>query len=834
MKRLFPIFIILTLLLCISTVSASENNTNTDTTQKVVDNTVNSNTYTTIEDIKTQSSESKYSKTAKDATKQVKTVEDTKTLKTQETHKIQSISSNKTLKTANVKYSKIYVSTTGKDSNAGTQNAPKATIKNALKSVTNKGTIYLNKGTYYENKIYINKTVAIVGSDTKGTILNGKGSHVFTIASNIKVKFEKFTITNASDKQGGAIYNKGYLKLQTMKISNSRATYGGAIYNKNELIGIKTSFSSNKATHGGAIYNTDSASMVNCTYNKNQATNIGGVIYSTGKITLQGNNLTQNYGSAIYLAKNKQNNKITNTQFISNNGVLGGAIYNDGQINIKKSTFQSNKATKNGGAIYNKNIYNSRNSKYIQNTAKINGGAIYTTNNIYINSNTFTSNNATGNGGAIYNTATLNAKSTTLQSNRAQKGGAIYSANGKVNINNSILLNNNNVDIYAFKGSTTANYNWWGTNSMPSSQRKVNVVTKNWIYFKISSPSSKYINEVCEITTTFNKVYNGKTLTDYNTKLLPALPVKLTVNGGGINKIYNYNVAGTKKISLKFTKEGVVNFKTYTPNITVNAATTIKSKITEGPVTGVFLKMNTDIDTNTVKKWVNAGVTDVYVQAKASTNDVVQLKKVISLCKNTNIRVHAWVICFKTSNGFNIGSSQQTLIKNFVAKVVKIPGVDGVCLDYARYSGTNPSIVNPNIVTNFVKQINNIVKSHNKQQKVSMCVFAEKSGSKTYYGQDYAALSPYVDVMMPMAYRYDYNAGQNWLKSVTNYVVKEAKYSKVVTILQTYIEKGGSYPKLPVSSLKSDAKVAMSGGSYGYALFREGLISSFPPAAKNL
>ena len=56
MKRLFPIFIILTLLLCISTVSASENNTNTDTTQKVVDNTVNSNTYTTIEDIKTQSS----------------------------------------------------------------------------------------------------------------------------------------------------------------------------------------------------------------------------------------------------------------------------------------------------------------------------------------------------------------------------------------------------------------------------------------------------------------------------------------------------------------------------------------------------------------------------------------------------------------------------------------------------------------------------------------------------------------------------------------------------------------------------------------------------------
>ncbi|PAV07162.1 hypothetical protein [Methanosphaera cuniculi] len=83
-----------------------------------------------------------------------------------------------------------------------------------------------------------------------------------------------------------------------------------------------------------------------------------------------------------------------------------------------------------------------------------------------------------------------------------------------------------------------------------------------------------------------------------------------------------------------------------------------------------------------------------------------------------------------------------------------------------------------------------------------------------------------------MAYKYDYNAGRNWLKDVTEYVVKKAKYSKVVTVLQTY--KGSSTTKLSKSELESDAKAVMSVGSYGYSLFRYGLISSYPTSAEKL
>ena len=87
--------------------------------------------------------------------------------------------------------------------------------------------------------------------------------------------------------------------------------------------------------------------------------------------------------------------------------------------------------------------------------------------------------------------------------------------------------------------------------------------------------------------------------------------------------------------------------------------------------------------------------------------------------------------------------------------------------------------------------------------------------------------------MLPMAYKYDYHAGRNWLKDVTAYVVKEAKYSKVVTVLQTYKE-GSKITMLPKSELTDDAKAVMSVGSCGYSLFRYGLISGYPGSAELL
>lgn len=940
-KKLIPIFVILTLLVCVSAVSATNTNdtTTSDHLSKLTqDNTATTNTYSAKDVEKDTTTQDKYIQSNTKTENTQKTQETTNTQKVQTS--TQKVPTTKTIKTANTPSKTIYISTNGKDSNSGTKNAPKATIKNAMKNIANGGTIYLNKGTYYENSIYINKKVTIIGAGTKNTILNGKNKHVFTIKENVIVTFKTFRITKAKDKQGGAIYNKGTLNLNSMKISSSKAINdGGAIYNKGKINARKSSFASNTAKQGGAIYNDGSITMTQCTYDHNSATNLGSVIYSVGKITLTQNNITKNTNTAIYIGKNKNNNNIKSSQFISNRGINGAAIYNDGLLNVNKNTFKSNKATKYGGAIYNKGTYNSISSKY-SNSYAIVGGAIYNKNILYIHTNTYTSNNAKKEGGAIYNKLQTTIKASVFQSNKvtnqggaiasnvakSQKnliiestsfknnvaniggaisargytklnikksiftsnknnaifikttktkhtlsnntfsknsatrggaiyndgsiltitktilssnyakkvGGAIYNYKGKISITNSVLLNNKNKDIYNSKGKiVSANYNWWGSNAKPSSSRVYNTTIKNWIFFKISSPASKYIKETTTITTTFNYIYNGKKLSPHSSnKYLPALTVKITIKGAGITKTYTKHVNGLTKINVKFPKSGSVTVTAYTYSITSKATIKIKSKTTL--TTGIFVQMSATVNKNTVNKWVKAGVTDVYVQARASTSNMAKLKKVISLCKNKNIKVHAWVICFQTDNGFDISTKQQNLIKKFVTKVTKISGVEGVCLDYVRYSGTKPSIVKPSKITNFVKAVKNILKKQNKNLVLSVCVFAEKSKTKQYYGQDYAAMSPYVDVMMPMAYKYDYNSGRNWLKDVTKYVVNKAKYSKVVTILQTYKEKSWGYKTLSATELKNDAKAVMSAGSKGYTLFRYGLISSYPTSAKLL
>ncbi|WP_455645229.1 hypothetical protein [Methanosphaera sp.] len=907
MKKLFPIIIIFTLLLFVSTVTASDTNQTTEDTCNSIEKTeIITNNNTLISESSTQQ------------------------------NKINTNSNTgKSLKTATTTLNTVYISTSGNDDNNGNKSAPKKTITSALNTVTNGGTIYISSGTFYENKIYINKNITILGTSAKNTIINCNGKHGFTISNNSKVTFKTLTITNTNDTNGGAIYNKGTLKLNGVKISSSTATYnGGAIYNKGTLNIVKTSFSNNYAKYGGAIYNLNQLTLTRSTFNKNNA-DLGSAIYSTSKITAYSSNFTNNYHSSIYLKSNTTSNiKLSN--FLNNTGTSGGAIHNIGLLLVNKTYFYNNTATKYGGAIYNKGTLNSCNSTYSNNYAKENGGAIYNTNKLYIKNNsikqnkvssdggaiyntniisinstkftsnkcgniggaiynsptssksitvnntefssniatyggaiyvggyssliisqstfnanknqaiyfktnskintitntTFTENNATKYGGAIYNLkSNITLNKVTLKSNYAKvNGGAIYSYNGNITVKNSIIINNENIDVYNAKGILVANYNWWGSNSKINNSRQYNSTINNWIYLTVTS-SKTSVNQSVKTTISINNIYNGKTITSYNTSsYLPTMKLSMSIVGCNVNKTYK-NLNGSYTATNTFTSIGSATVTAYTYNQKLKASIIITSNKITSEITSLFVQIGASVTSSTVNSWVKAGITDVYVQTRASTNNTTKLKQVITLCKNTSIRVHAWVICFSTSNGFNIGTTQQTMIKNFIYKVIRINGVDGVCLDYVRYSGTDKSIVNSSKITNFVKSVHSIVKSYDDNKLVSACVFAEMAGTKTYYGQDYAALSPYVDVMLPMAYKYDYNANRSWLQKVTAYVVNQAKYSKVVTVLQTYSSTSNTLSK---SELEGDAKAVMSVGSYGYSLFRYGLISSYPTSAVNL
>lgn len=888
-KKIFPIFAIILVFACVSSVCAEDNQTNIVQDQETIGH---------------------------DST-------ETKIIK----------QTNTSVKTSSQDNSKIYVSTKGKDSNSGTKTSPKATIKNAVKNVKNGGTIYLSGGTYTESGIYISKSVNIVGSAMNTTIINSKKKHALTITG--KVNLKKLTIKNAADKNGGAIYNRGTLNLESIRIQSSTASNnGGAIYNKDTLKGYKISFEGNNAKNGGCIYNANKLTLNKCSFSNNKVAKTGSCIYTTSYMNIYACNFNNNRNTAIFITKNSKSQIIKSSSFKSNSGTNGGAIINDkSTLTITKTYFGKNTASINGGAIYNTGNLNLKDSTFSANKAK-NGGAVYNTNKLVLTGGSVKNNIATQNGGAIYNTGKSTIKTSKFSKNKAKNGGALYSKtdkilrlnirksrfinnyannggalyikdkteldirssffnantknaiflktttkeniiynssltkntavrggairnnggklllksnyisanratwgealynnNGNTTLKYNIILNNGQNDIYNKKSKVTANYNWWGSNSRPKAKRIQKCSVDNWIYMTLKTGNPVRVNKSVTTTVSLKNVYNGKKVTSINPELYE-IKISIKINGAGVRKTLNVKSHGTYKFNTKFTKTNTATITATISKQQLKNTFIVNSNSSTGKITGLFVQRTYSVTKSVVKRWVKSGITDVYVQTLASSKDTKLLKRTINLCKDTSIRVHAWVVCFLDRNGnFDMSSARERTVKNFIKSTVRISGVDGINLDYVRYDGTNPRRVNPSKITNFVKSLNSIIKGYNKNLIFSACVFAEKSATKKYYGQDYTKLSKYLDIIMPMTYKYSYSAGRTWLKSSTQYVVKHAPSSKVVSILQTY---NNNLKKLSSSELEGDARAVMKGGSYGYVLFRYGLISSYPKSANKL
>ena len=175
--------------------------------------------------------------------------------------------------------------------------------------------------------------------------------------------------------KGGAIYNheKGVIELLGTTFSKNKATIGGAIFNtgdlnidrydqayisknkeKHKFYNYK--FTSNKAIDGGAIYNKGIANLITGTFSKNNAT----ILYTTKKVTYKHEDkdleqeilsLEGGRGGAIYNAEKAEMNIKNSTKYMpafsSNTALKGGAILNEGTLNIEGSKFNSNKVTSN-------------------------------------------------------------------------------------------------------------------------------------------------------------------------------------------------------------------------------------------------------------------------------------------------------------------------------------------------------------------------------------------------------------------------------------------------------------------------------------------------------
>lgn len=161
-------------------------------------------------------------------------------------------------------------------------------------------------------------------------------------------------------------------------------------------------------------------------------------IYINKDITIHGqaNTIVDGFSSDRIFTVNKSASlTITNMTLINGRNVNGGAIYNNGTLNVINCSINNCKAVN-------------------------------------------------GDGGAIYNLGYLNVSMSKLYNNIAANGGAIYCYYGYNSFVNFNQITNNNPsagEIYCPFGLVDANFNWWGSNQDPSNFVNYGVNVTSWM-----------------------------------------------------------------------------------------------------------------------------------------------------------------------------------------------------------------------------------------------------------------------------------------------------------------------------------------------------------------
>jgi predicted outer membrane repeat protein len=180
---------------------------------------------------------------------------------------------------------------------------------------------------------------------------------------------------NSSIFEGGAIYSEeGLVTIADSTFTGNSTTgalggeSGGAIFSYSDVLDslsvTNSTFTDNTSIYGGAIASLNSLTLDNVTFSANRSIydgsetprGDGGAVYVSGQASITNSTFTDNEaldgnGGAIYVEAGSTVN-IARTTFSENEGgITGGALANDGSIDVRESTFHANKGA--GAAIYN-------------------------------------------------------------------------------------------------------------------------------------------------------------------------------------------------------------------------------------------------------------------------------------------------------------------------------------------------------------------------------------------------------------------------------------------------------------------------------------------------
>lgn len=251
-----------------------------------------------------------------------------------------------------------------------------------------------------------------------------------------------------------------------------------------------------------------------------------------------------------------------------------------------------------------------------------------------------------------------------------------------------------------------------------------------------------------------------------------------------------------------------------------------------------------------IQDWANLGYGHILLNEAAfdrwGEEDVY---KFMADCEKLGMTVHVWFQCFYADGKWvsPIDDDKRAIKQDFYDKVIERAlgyvnkGVKGIHLDYIRYGGTAkkhdfPECRATDSITEFCRQLNVAVKAVNPDVILSAALMPEIN-SEHYYGQNPAEMGKYIDILMPMVYRYGYNGkadnGLSWVQAITNWFEANSDQADVWVGIQTYSVdmETGNPVALNAEQLLSDCEDVTKTNGTGVVLFRHGL-GEFPDVNK--
>ena len=563
----------------------------------------------------------------------------------------------------------VWVSASGSDANDGSQDSPVATIAKAIELVAEGYTIHVGEGTYIANSLTIAKSFAMIGSGK--VIIDGNASKIMNINENTIVNFTNVAFTNALNNYGGVMQSKGTVNLNNV-----------SIYKNTQKSGSTHTVSS---------------------------------IYNTGVMTIVNSNIYENDGYGLIF--NSGNLDIINTSISSNNvakGTTYAFLYIDGgAVNVINSTLSDNTA-RLGGIWLNKGTLNVNNATFENNVVTVgNGGAIHIesdSSTATIKDSKFIGNKANKDGGAIYNKGTLNIETSIFDANAASSGNTGYYGDdiynsGILTLHYSALLGKGTNKLIYNEGrepSANAQYNWWGTNSNPSTlvgagldyddEPCDDVDVSNWVVMSVDPTSIEKVIVGNEKTLTVNfNHYNANGVIKELAKSIPSINVNFeAVNGtlssdvaatdNGVASV-TYTVKGNDQITVKSGSQ------TLTVPVTTKELTNIVTNETFFDYFGDDGMLLGDITFDTLifkGEFSNLGVNVVYVpRAIVINGDNAVLRNIAIMCEQGTTLNNL------TLNATNyVADTDGALIYAIGSDVT----VNNITIDYNATDGSNNAI----------------------------------------------------------------------------------------------------------------------------------------------